>query len=78
MIRTSNGPAVMAALRAIAILELHGWTSIAKASRHHSHQVQRSMTTLGITYPNQTPRPKRENPGALRPRRTVLRAPRHS
>ncbi|MFI6393720.1 ISAs1 family transposase [Nonomuraea sp. NPDC050540] len=51
LIRTGNGPAVMAALRTIAIgiLKLHGWTNIAKANRHNAHQAQRCLTTLGIT-----------------------------
>jgi len=38
LIRTGNGPAVMAALRTIAI-----------ANQHHAHQAQRCMVSLGIT-----------------------------
>jgi predicted transposase YbfD/YdcC len=50
-IRTGSGPAVMAALRtlAIAILKFCGWTNIAKANRHHHQDPRRCLATLGIT-----------------------------
>jgi predicted transposase YbfD/YdcC len=53
-IRTGTGPAVMAALRnlAIGVLKLCGWTNIAAANRHHGHDATRVLTTLALT-PNQ-------------------------
>lgn len=50
-IRTGSGPAVMAALRslAIAILKFCGWTNIAKANRHHHKDPRRCLATLGLT-----------------------------
>jgi predicted transposase YbfD/YdcC len=50
-VRTGSGPAVMAALRnlAISILKLCGWTNIAQANRRHLQDARRCLTTLGLT-----------------------------
>ncbi|WP_433501767.1 ISAs1 family transposase (plasmid) [Sphaerimonospora sp. CA-214678] len=50
-VRTGSGPAVMAALRnlAIGILKFCGWTNIAKANRRHAQDPGRCLATLGIT-----------------------------
>jgi predicted transposase YbfD/YdcC len=50
-IRTGNGPAVMAALRnlAIGILKFCGWTNIAQANRRHAQDPGRCLSTLGLT-----------------------------
>jgi predicted transposase YbfD/YdcC len=50
-VRTGSGPAIMAALRnlAIGILKFCGWTNIAKANRRHAHNAIRCCDTLGIT-----------------------------
>lgn len=52
-IRVGHGPAVMAALRnlAIGLLKLCGWTNIASANRHHQRDPRRCLATLGL---NQT------------------------
>jgi hypothetical protein len=49
-IRTGSGPAVMAALRtlAIAVLKFCGWTNITKANRHHHQDPRRCLTTVGL------------------------------
>jgi hypothetical protein len=56
-IRIGAGPAVMAALRnlAIGILKLCGWTNIAQATRHHHRDSRRCLTTLGFTNRHQDP-----------------------
>jgi Transposase DDE domain len=50
-IRTGSGPAVMAALRnlAIGILKFCGWTNIAQANRRHAQDPGRCLSTLGLT-----------------------------
>jgi predicted transposase YbfD/YdcC len=50
-VRTGSGPAVMAALRnlAIGILKLCGWTNIARANRSHHQDAHRCLATLGLT-----------------------------
>ncbi|MBB4936079.1 hypothetical protein FHR32_000384 [Streptosporangium album] len=50
-VRTGSGPAVMAALRnlAIGILKFCGRTNIAKANRRHAQDSGRCLATLGIT-----------------------------
>jgi predicted transposase YbfD/YdcC len=49
-IRTGSGPAIMAALRnlAISILKLRGWTNIAQANRRHLQNARRCLATLGL------------------------------
>ncbi|WP_433355794.1 ISAs1 family transposase [Microtetraspora malaysiensis] len=49
-VRTGSGPAVMAALRnvAIGILKLCGWTNIAQANRRHAQDPTRCLATLGL------------------------------
>ncbi|WP_218002095.1 ISAs1 family transposase [Microtetraspora malaysiensis] len=49
-VRTGSGPAVMAALRnvAIGILKLCGWTNIAQANRRHAQDPVRCLATLGL------------------------------
>jgi predicted transposase YbfD/YdcC len=56
-IRTGSGPAIMAALRnlAIAILKLCGWNNIAKANREHARDARRCLATLGLTNGHQDP-----------------------
>jgi hypothetical protein len=56
-IRTGSGPAVMAALRnlAIAILKLCGWTNIAKANRRHHQDPRGCLATLGLITGHQDP-----------------------
>lgn len=56
-IRTGSGPAVMAALRnlAISILKLCGWTNIAQANRRHLQDARRCLATLGLTTGHQDP-----------------------
>ncbi|WP_243716400.1 ISAs1 family transposase [Actinomadura darangshiensis] len=46
-VRTGSGPAVMAALRniAISLLKLSGWTNIAQANRRHLHPRPRNRTS---------------------------------
>ncbi|MEV5411143.1 ISAs1 family transposase, partial [Thermopolyspora sp. NPDC052614] len=50
-VRTGSGPAVMAALRnlAIGVLKLCGWTNIAQANRRHAQDPARCLVTLGLT-----------------------------
>jgi hypothetical protein len=50
-IRTGTGPAVMAALRnlAIGVLKFCGWTNIAQANRRHAQDPGRCRSTLGLT-----------------------------
>jgi predicted transposase YbfD/YdcC len=56
-IRTGSGPAVMAALRnlAISILKLCGWTNIAQANRRHLQDARRCLATLGLATGHQDP-----------------------
>jgi predicted transposase YbfD/YdcC len=56
-VRTGSGPAVMAALRnlAISILKLCGWTNIAQANRRHLQDARRCLATLGLTTGHQDP-----------------------
>jgi predicted transposase YbfD/YdcC len=56
-IRTGNGPAIMAALRnlAISLLKLCGWTNIAQANRRHLQDALRCLATLGLTTGHQDP-----------------------
>jgi predicted transposase YbfD/YdcC len=56
-IRTGSGPAVMAALRnlAVALLKLCGWTNIAQANRRHLQNPRRCLATLGLTTGQQDP-----------------------
>ena len=56
-IRTGSGPAVMAALRnlAIKILKFCGWANIAQANRRHHQDPRRCLHTLGLTNGHQDP-----------------------
>lgn len=50
-LRTGNGPAVMAAIRnlAITLLRLAGWDNIAEARRYHSRRLERTVNLLLTT-----------------------------
>jgi predicted transposase YbfD/YdcC len=50
-VRTGGAPRVMASLRNLAIstLRLAGWTNIAEGLRHHGRDMNRPLTTLGLT-----------------------------
>ncbi|MFB4306885.1 ISAs1 family transposase [Actinomadura sp. GTD37] len=68
-VRTGSGPAIMAALRnlAISILKLCGWTNIAQANRRHLQDAHRCLATLAsqpdITAHNaRTPEPWEQVP----------------